>query len=503
LQHFWSLAIEEQFYLVLPLLLVAYRRLRGRPLGWPAALAGYLAAALAAVLIARHGGVDAAYYNTFARAGELLSGVLLAVVVRRWTPARWLQWVAVVAAVVIAVLCATTGTGPSSWPYHGALPLFGLLTAVFLWGLQVPGPMQRCCSAAPLVVVGRISYGLYLYHWPVYVWLNADRTGLGTLALLALRLAVTAALAIASYLLMEHPVRRRTGPPVRTFVAALTTTIALLATSLAVPTFASAATEVDQIDPSVLAAASIPPETTATASTAGSTTAPTPRPLRVLVVGDSTAVALGSGLVDWVVHEHPDMQVSLAASGACGLVPGGRYRSDVFNAALDMTCAHLFSTDLPASLDRLHPDVVLLSITLADTWDRSFDGGVTWLRPTDPEFRTRIEAAYQSFADVVIAAGVRHLVWLRPPVSSYATNGGSGEVDLSFTDGSQALIETTVRAVAQRHPEVQVFDFRRWFEQSPLLDDAGARPDGTHLTPAAATEVARDWLGPHLLALAH
>ena len=60
----------------------------------------------------------------------------------------------------------------------------------------------------PLVYIGRISYGVYLYHWPVYLWLDQSRTGLDGWPLLALRLAVTFTLAILSYHLIERPIMR-------------------------------------------------------------------------------------------------------------------------------------------------------------------------------------------------------------------------------------------------------------------------------------------------------
>jgi hypothetical protein len=223
----------------------------------------------------------------------------------------------------------------------------------------------------------------------------------------------------------------------------------------------------------------------------------------VLVVGDSTGVVLGAGLTDWVYRTHPAMRLSLVASGACGLVRDGRYQLETFNAALFMGCAEMFEHKIPDALAHLHPDVVLISITLADTWDRSFDGGATWLRPTDPVFAAHIQTAYDAFFASLAAAHVPHVVWLRPPVSSYATDGTHPKEDPGFTDGSQALVQAAVeRQQARFGSMVSVLDFRSWFEASPLSTDRNARPDGTHLAPKAAAQVAEQWLGPQLLALA-
>src|SRR5690606_5198533 len=68
----------------------------------------------------------------------------------------------------------------------------------------------------PLAALGRVSYGVYLFHWPLFLWLDERRTGLDGTPLLALRLGVTLALAVVSYRLLEQPIRRgqRVRPPV-------------------------------------------------------------------------------------------------------------------------------------------------------------------------------------------------------------------------------------------------------------------------------------------------
>src|SRR5207244_4691069 len=70
------------------------------------------------------------------------------------------------------------------------------------------GPIARVLSLRPLCVLGLVSYGVYLWHWPVYVVLDETRTGLRDYALLAVRVAVTVALAAVSYTAREMPIRR-------------------------------------------------------------------------------------------------------------------------------------------------------------------------------------------------------------------------------------------------------------------------------------------------------
>ena len=180
-------------------------------------------------------GGDAAYWATPARAAEILIGGVLALAVLR----------PVVAGAVVdggarrrcSPLAVAVATFPSSGgpAYSGALPLVAVGSAALLLGLQVDGPVRTALSIGPLVWLGRISYGVYLYHWPVYVIVDERRTDLDGAPLVILRLAITLAIAQASYMLVELPIRR--GRSVRlpiTFAAAAGVTAAVAIVGFAV-----------------------------------------------------------------------------------------------------------------------------------------------------------------------------------------------------------------------------------------------------------------------------
>ena len=99
--------------------------------------------------------------------------------------------------------------GGDAWLYRGGLLLVALAVAVLLAHVVlVPdGWSARMLSPRPLVLLGRISYGVYLWHWPVYVAVSAGRTGRTGTELFVLRCLVTLALATASYVLVERPLR--------------------------------------------------------------------------------------------------------------------------------------------------------------------------------------------------------------------------------------------------------------------------------------------------------
>ena len=117
------------------------------------------------------------------------------------------------AAVALGVLWVTAGDddrNPSAWMFRGGLVLACVLAAVVIAGVAQPdaGGLGRMLSVGPLRWVGGISYGIYLWHWPVYVLMTDVTTGLGGSALLVARLAATLGAATASFYLLERPVRR-------------------------------------------------------------------------------------------------------------------------------------------------------------------------------------------------------------------------------------------------------------------------------------------------------
>ena len=214
LLHFWSLAIEEQFYLVFPVLawlvLVVGRRSQRT---FAAVVAAVTAVCVATALWAGASGRTAlAYYGTPMRAAEILVGALLAMApigrptnVRASAKARLLPVYALAACGVLWVAATTQ----QSWLYHGGLVAYSLLSAVVIVGCLRPGPVRRWLSARPLRWLGRISYGVYLYHWPLYQWLSPARTRMAVGPLFALRLTASLAAAVLSYHLLEQPILRR------------------------------------------------------------------------------------------------------------------------------------------------------------------------------------------------------------------------------------------------------------------------------------------------------
>jgi peptidoglycan/LPS O-acetylase OafA/YrhL len=242
LQHLWSLAVEEQFYLIWPPILalgvcIGATRLRQRRV-LSVALLGAVASAVAMALLYAPG-VDPSriYYGTDTRATGLLCGAALAFV---WSPGvryrpseahhhrleragrgrfrrRW-GWTTP----LLLDLLGFTALGGLLWfclhlgefqpfLYMGGFALVGLATTATIMAVVHPYTLigRRLLGWAPLCWVGVRSYGIYLWHWPVFMVTRPDLdVPFEGLPLLALRLAATVILADLSYRYIETPIRR-------------------------------------------------------------------------------------------------------------------------------------------------------------------------------------------------------------------------------------------------------------------------------------------------------
>ncbi len=223
LKHLWSLAVEEQFYLVWPALAyVIVRRSSRRVLRW-VALGLALASTVWMAALATMGGYpeyadpSRAYFGTDAHAMGLLIGAALATA---WRPGRLprslprasqrlLMGVGVGALLAVLAFFLLVGEF-TPWLYRGGFLVLAIIVAILIAMATHPAlPLGTWLGNAPMRYIGQRSYGLYLWHWPVMM---LTRPGLDTPlegpANLVLQLALTFALAEASYRFVEMPIRR-------------------------------------------------------------------------------------------------------------------------------------------------------------------------------------------------------------------------------------------------------------------------------------------------------
>ena len=220
---FWSLAVEEQFYVVWPVALLGFLAVArsARPRVWLALLLATVSAVLMAVWFTPGSNPTRVYYGTDTHLAGLMIGVALALAfsgeVGMVAQPRWIvlrRWTGFVALAGIGLLFWRVESA-GTFTYRGGIVLASVLTAVVVACL--PGPpstFTRVARFAPLTWIGERSYGLYLWHWPVILivaeLLPASEPGSEpTLVGAALSIGLTLLLTEVSYRWVEMPVRER------------------------------------------------------------------------------------------------------------------------------------------------------------------------------------------------------------------------------------------------------------------------------------------------------
>ncbi|HEX3980113.1 MAG TPA: acyltransferase, partial [Acidimicrobiales bacterium] len=311
LTHTWSLAIEEQFYLVWPLVLIAimwftrHHRTRGLGVILGVSLGGALFSTAWMADLYHSGATQTRlYYGTDTHAQSILIGCALATVltmvkvrrgtdslvpVARSTRSRWtLSVTGVAAALALAWLWTHTGSS-DPFTYQGGFLVGAVLTALVLASAACAptGPLATALSVRVLTYLGTISYGMYLWYFPVFQYVDAARTNQTGLRLFAVRVSVDVVIATLSYYLLELPVRRgalfrfsspRWVPRARTLGLLALSMVATLGVVVGTTAGSSVSFGV--------------PVASASVSRSGGSAGAT----RVLITGDSTALTLGTAL---------------------------------------------------------------------------------------------------------------------------------------------------------------------------------------------------------------
>lgn len=336
LEHTWSLSIEEQFYVIWPLAvagILGVARGRVRAL-FATCVVLALASCVAMTVLFDDGNTMRVYLGTDTRGAAILVGAALATSGLQGTEsvrARTLDLAGVVALAVLGV--AWWGLeGRSELLYRGGFTITQIAAAVLILCCvrARDGLVARLFSIRPLRAMGTVSYGVYLWHWPIYVALTEERTQLGGARLFAVRVALTLAVAVLSYRFLERPIRERGlrfGKPLVIVPASLGVAVLLvIASTRAVIASPASAAETTAASASLTRPAMPPPVATADAK------APIPfgvippaselppGTLRVLVLGDSVAWTLGMRMhyAQDSIHAYVDHR----AVGDCSILDG-------------------------------------------------------------------------------------------------------------------------------------------------------------------------------------
>jgi peptidoglycan/LPS O-acetylase OafA/YrhL len=490
LEHTWSLAIEEQFYVVWPLVVagVLARRRGRRPLAL-VTLGLTAGSALAMALLYEEGSTMRAYLGTDTRGAAILIGAALALLpAGAPSSSRRLDAIGVIAALVLGFAWLRLD-GQSELLYRGGFWITEIAAAVLvLCCVRSPeGIVARAFSVRPLRALGTISYGVYLWHWPVYVVLTEERVHVGGVRLLALRLAVSLVIAVLSYLALERPIREhgiRWGRPLvvvpSAFVLACVFVIASTrevvaspeppAASLAPPTLASADV-----------AASAPPQAKAPIPFGVIPPASElpPGTLRVLVLGDSVALALGARM--HFAQDSAHAYVDHRAIGDCSILDG---IAPVFSMSGpphgNGNCASSWIDDVR----ELRPDVTVVLLGGAYFSTVRVDGRrrAVCHRGWHDAYAKRLS---ELLRDMTPFTGRRVVVTAAYPVGKWQTPTLNDNVDCynailrdAATAGDADVLDLNAFVCPERKCTV-------------MSRDAPVRPDGLHFDGLGAEDTAR------------
>ncbi len=501
LRHMWSLAIEEQWYLVWPLVFLGlYRLSRGRLARVAGATAALAAGAAVLMLVLHDPDRDPSriYYGTDTRAQALLVGALLAFLFARWDPraagrhrraARvGLDLLGLAGAGYLAWAMLTMDDGTRSL-YEGGFSLVAIAAAAVVAAAMVPGVVRAVLRLPPLPAIGLISYGLYLWHWPIFVFLSAERTGLHDRPLLLVRLTATFAVAIASYLLLERPIREQRWAWVRAprrwvpISAVVVVGATLLATAPIVPARSEEAAggltdaEVARFERGARGFVNPPDDKT-----------------RVLVAGDSVAFTLAF----WGLSDAQSDTVWLGTSAilGCGIARGVLVSNGV-RRPQPAACAR-WPEHYAAQVASHDPDVAVLLVGAWDVYDRVVDGRTVAFGSARMERLLRHDL---DDARRVLTRDGAHLLLLTTPC--YPTEsqelGIWGEKERTEPWRVDWLNRALDRYAADHASEVTVADLHR--EVCPgaryarTIDGTEVRSDGLHFAKDGTRRV-WDWLAP-------
>jgi len=418
-----------------------------------------------------------------------------------------------------------------------------------------PGSLVgRGLSLRPLTALGVISYGVYLFHWPLFLLITKGTTHADGVKLLTLRAGATVALATISYVVVENPIRRgalRRTPALTGWAFSAATGLAVVALAAGVISLPSLPSEggagqaaapgsaLSQPTQSPIKGGKARVGATASRKRGPAATSvanqrvisrvtvskhhkkagvpaqlvgspgvdytqppapPTvpPGALKIAVVGDSIGNNFGRGLGFWA-KDRTDVAVYNLAIPACPLARGGLRRFDpdtMFDIA--KWCGWWGDASSPryTALVNFAPDVVFVEDGINEVFERKLDTWSNWEKPGDAQFDQWLVSEYQAFIKMVSGVGAKVVVG-NAPCGDFADrfptipDGPQRVQNLDNFDYPRLVSATSANLFAEVCPNGQYSD---------TVDGVSdARPDGFHFTDEAATALSRDWLGPLLI----
>ena len=491
-RHAWSLAIEEQFYVVWPLLFAFIYRARRKWL-----LAGVVITAIAAsavwmAVLFDPNNISRVYYGTDTRASQLLVGVLLAVIVStgrlRVSNLTAIAINAFSLAVVVAAMFTIADQNKNL--YKGGLVAFAVVTALLLFSSTQlkSGPVHFVLCSPPVQFIGRVSYGLYLWHWPIQIMITDRNTSFDGWRLTAVRLIITFAVTYISYRLIEMPLRysKWSGWMTWRSLVILPAVLGSVAVIIVVSTLGATSRPayLDANPGEVITGSTIKPLITTTTIQGDVAMG------RVALMGDSLAGSMQIGMaktaaamgIDFVSVARPGCASIHGVAGENGKVNPWGYKCD------DALTSFLTNKVLGANAQ---------TILWMGTWesaDRIVDG--VYYEAGTPEHQAMLMREFETTVQLITSHGAKVIFLTNAPAINY-----DNELQYYVTPeyrGFADKLNEFYFDFAKAHPKTSaVLDFSKiacpsGFPCPVEIDGVRLRPrDGRHFTDESAEFISR------------
>ncbi len=481
-EHTWSLAIEEQFYMVWPIVVWLIARLQPvkaavRVRGF--AIVGFAASAAALIVMYDASDSNRVYLGTDTRVASMLLGAVLATVpistMIRGKARRLLEFVAVLSVAGLAWSWVSVRAADPRL-FHGGFALEAFAVVVVLAAVTHPerGILFRLVSFAPLRWVGVVSYGVYLFHWPIFVWLNEQRTGHSRWALVVIRFGVTGFVAVVSYFLIERPIRY--GRRARRLKLVLTpVAIGLVISGVIASTTGYIAQAATHPSPDPL------PKTTV------DTRPLQQRATRLLIVGDSVAFFIGAEGQGRLGRPKPPVVLNRGFIGCRAMRQGiDILEGDTYSRVDGPACV---DTGWAQAVETFHPDVTLLFVPDPGSRQYKVDGkyvagcNAIYRQAYAAILREEIRMLHRHGGRVVVVT-VASVGFPFLPVSVFASTRCQNNV---------------ARSVSKSEAGAELVDLERWMCPEELVgcvlfkDGVAMRPDLVHYRSRGAQMVLK-WI---------
>ena len=400
------------------------------------------------------------------------------------------------------ILCITVHS-EDAFTYRGGFLVAASATAAILLSVSCVqfSPLARLLSFPPFTFIGRISYGMYLWHFPLFIFINAQRTGLSPWPLFIVRVIPTIGIAILSFYFVERPIRQ--GTFFTRFRAQVFTLPALGVVILAIVLATLPAAD------TIAVGAAAPGTVPATPITSPLSAAYRTSPTRVLLVGDSQALTLGIGLeAALTAHPHTYDDLHLlnegilgcgVADGTTGEQSGGTFvvgppctpdpqraqcpPGGVFGPKQNVAC-QAWTAAWTDWVRQLKPNVVVLLAGGSEVLDRLYRGQMTNI--LNPTFAAYVKSQLEKSVQIATARGAL-MVFMTKPCQSTGEQP-DGQPWPQDSSARQAVYNELLRQVAAQHPgQVYVQDLNSYVcpggNYTENLDGVPVREsDGSHFT---------------------